>query len=122
MTDDQLTGRELDEACAKAMGWRDIGDDADGDPCGLPTGRTAGVYRRRFVPAFSTDAACIPEMLAWLRITFELTEVGVSRDGEVWARGSFDDVDTIDMVEDGSTLSEALAKLVVAVGEAKEKP
>lgn len=123
---DQLTGRALDEACAKAMGWRDIGDDADGCQCGLPPERAAGVYRRRFVPAFSTDAACIPEMLAWLRsktyiecdgcpLPLEVVDLGNEYEASIGAEG--DDIARV--WAHGDTLSEALAKLVAAVGDAK---
>lgn len=113
---------DLDEACALAMGWRDIGDDADGCQCGLPPERAAGVYRRRFVPAYSTDAACIPELMAWFKAQEPRLFVAVdelTQEFEATCHASFDDPELVRHRVYGDTLSEALAKLVAAVGDAK---
>lgn len=92
---DQLDGRDLDRACAEAMGK--IG------------GR------------WSTDPSTQAEKLVWLRQHFVLVCFGFYRDGEVWAQGSIDDVDTVDMGSSGTTIDQALARLIVALAKAKKE-
>ena len=106
---------ELDEKVARAMGWVCVDLKAT-----YKWRRPGSPALCQTVNPWSTDYECVPEMLAWLRSRFTLTEIGVYKDGEVWARGSFDDVDTIDMESPGDTIPEALSRLVVAVAEAKE--
>lgn len=102
----ELTGRALDDACARVI-W--LGGDID-HPEHPAHGR-----------AYSTAPATIPEMTAWLRQHFALVDIGVYKDGEVWARGSIDDVDTINMESSGNNINEALARLVVEVARARGK-
>lgn len=116
---------ELDEKVARALGWVPIRGvpGTTGAKCRAWTKAWSSNDNRMLMEvlsAYSTDYACVPEMLAWLRSRFTLTDIGVYRDGEVWARGSFEDVDTIDVVSSGDTIPEALSRLVVAVAEAKE--
>lgn len=100
----QLTGRALDEAVAKALGWSFLRD-------GWHNGERFS-FR---CPRFSTDAACIPEMLAWLTnhgsvgidIVKSVTEAAITS-------GPREGVTAI-----GANISEALARLVAAVGEAR---
>lgn len=93
-----IEGRALDEAVAKAMGWFEP----------VHPGR----------PDYSTDAAHIPEMVAHLR-QFGHVTINVPSVGTVAVQMSFDDLDTFDVAADGATISEVLARLVVAVAEAK---
>lgn len=88
-------------------------------------------------PAFSSDAACIPEMVAWLKacqdtaspMYADLTIHCLSDTdtfAELWTRCrdcEFErDHDEKVAEAQGCSLSEVLSRLVVAVGDAKEKP
>ena len=109
--------RELDEACAKAMGWAPV----KLSNRALWQHPTVVGWRQVKPPRFSTDAAFIPKTLAflhaewpWLNIDTYPTEQGRG----VTVQGKNDCGDKTPIAE-GDTLSEALAKLVVAVGDAK---
>lgn len=91
-----MNNRELDERVARALGWT----------------------TNDWVPKYSIDYACVPEMLAWLRdrvlsvdITHYFTGAGIHKPVYVMASA---------FQEHGATIPEALSRLVVAVAEAKE--
>lgn len=147
MTTDQLQGRDLDRAAAVAMGWTKPSTRGKCDVCGWPivpegehgcwASRCTMVFEReRPVRAdecapYSTDPARITEMLAWLRANSPDAH-WVRIDTPVTGRGDEGDNDSLfhanlesattrgNLHRDGTTLSEALARLVVAVGEAKQ--
>lgn len=71
--------------------------------------------------AYSSDWLCFEEMLAWLRNLGSVQiDVGIWRDAEVSASFCSRSTPDIDDCAVGATLPEALARLVVAVAEAKE--
>lgn len=126
--------RELDEACALAMGWKREERINEG-----PLWRDPNAKLSRYCspPAFSSDAACIPEMVAWLKacqdtaspMYADLTIHCLSDTdtfAELWTRCrdcEFErDHDEKVAEAQGCSLSEVLSRLVVAVGDAKEKP
>lgn len=112
----QLTGRALDEAVAKALGWTFI-TFPDGVCPDVKHWKHPKLDKEHWRPCapFSTDAACLPEMLAWLTnhgsvgidIVKSVTEAAITS-------GPREGVTAI-----GADISEALARLVVAVGEAR---
>jgi len=114
--------RELDEKAALAIGW---------------TRNDRGFWIRpgesserdtwhNWPPKLSTDYARVPEMLAWLRTkiagdTEIMLEQRCATGGWtacVWESSDGEAIPT----GRGATIPEALAQLVVAVAEAKEKP
>lgn len=105
MTTDQLTGRALDEAAARAMGWRFEmgawyrGDDSFAGNC-LSGGVIPGCLNER-------------EMLAWLH----------GRGGvEILTRKGYAAASQIDTdYHEGTDLREALARLVLAVAQREAK-
>jgi hypothetical protein len=92
--------RELDEACAKAMGWY---QDAFG-------GWHRPPHFSELCPHFSTDHETDAEKIAWLRTKSAYVEIGVRANGTALARLHRDITWT-----PGATMSEALARLVVDV-------
>lgn len=121
MTNDLPTGRALDEAVAKAMGWGNI---CRGDASTLignrPTDLAIDV-----VPAYSTDYAALPEMLAWLseRNAFPTLREGCLKGWEGSAvrynAKAFNQDRYIQ--ETGATVPELVARLVLAVGASNGK-
>lgn len=117
MTTDQLTGRALDEAAARAMGWRfEMGAWYRGDDS------FAGNYLGGVIPGCLTER----EMLAWLheRGIVKTASSAIACDVEFVPRlgtRSFDYMDTYPQAR-GRDLREALERLVVAVAarEARE--
>lgn len=85
----ELTGRALDEAAARAMGR---------------TTSPSPWCNFAVIPPYSTDPAHIPEM--WRSGDFEAATINSDRH-------------RLDCRVGGSTLSEALARLVVAMAEAQ---
>ena len=121
----ELSGRALDEAAARAMGWTFV-TFPDG-PCPEVKHWKHPVddeYHWRPTPLLSTDPACIDEMLAWLRSGLptdeDLIEVDIDRHAKVvasfWVRNNGAWVVKSGV---GSTIQQALARLVVAVKEAQ---
>lgn len=115
----ELEGRALDAACAKAMGYRVLTNDIDElwQEKGDEQEQHDGSHLRRY----STNPACIPEMLAWLHDPPAVVAIGSWWNG-TWAflthtKFSMDKVP--EHAVRGATISEALARLVVAVKEAK---
>ena len=111
--------RELDRAVAEAMGQQISASGRlrpDGGRCG--------------VRLYSTDPACIPEMLAWLRAQWPaqrntecevLIEVGpppISTRASVWDRDEVDHPRVIGAT--GTDICEALARLVVEVAKRRK--
>lgn len=103
-------GRALDEACARAMGWQDLGS-------------LYWCQGNRFsegAPHYSTDPATQAEMIAWLDAHLSdwcIQHVqGDTFDMQGDAFGS--EVNAIEC----ATINEALARLVVAVAESEAKP
>lgn len=95
MTEEQLGGRALDEACAKAMGWR-------------------------WAQHYSTDPATQAEKLAHLTagghtVGINCTEHAV----ECWLEGEW--FGNKSPMGQGTTISQALARLVVAVAKERSK-
>lgn len=117
----ELTGRELDEAAARAMGWTFITFPNGPCPDVKHWKHPEGEYHWRKTPSLSTDPAHIPEMLAWLR-KFASVEMFAWRNDDVEAATIHSDRHRLDCRVGGSTLSEALARLVVAVAEAEVGP
>ena len=106
MTTNELTGRELDAACARAMGHKILNGHIE-----RPTGGYHGI------PKFSTDAATLPEKMAWLRRNGSIDiEIGRHEDDVV---ATWHDNYGGKVVCRGSTIDEAVARLVVAVAEAE---
>lgn len=104
MTTDQLTGRALDEAAARAMGWRfEMGAWYRGDDT------FAGNYLSGdVIPGCLTER----EMLAWLhgRGNVETYSSTRSATAALWIDGR-----RVSASARGTDLREALARLVVAV-------
>lgn len=110
---DGLTGRALDEAAARAMGW-------------VPSEHWDRLQCTAYypLPHYPTDPARIDEMLAWLRGRLptdeDVVEIDIDRHAKVraslWLRnkGAWSVKSGV-----GSTIPEALARLVVAVKEAQ---
>jgi hypothetical protein len=118
---EQLEGRALDEACARAMGWTTV-------ECGPADTRwhsPAGPWQW-WPPRFSEDAATLPEMLAWIATLEGLDEIGMHT---FPGYGDYKWVAEISAIDDGeqrreiqgegSTLQAAVARLVVAVAKAR---
>lgn len=118
------TGRDLDRAVAVAMGLRPI-------PASVPRSgdwlcdwqrnatfsETTG-WAHRHLPAYSTDPACLDEMLAWLvaRGQPEIALVESDDGGDLWEAY----LAPRSIPQRGSTIYEAVARLVVAVAEAQK--
>lgn len=102
MTNEQLSGRDLDEACALALGW--TSNRFDGFP-----------------PAYSSDPATLDEKLVWIQThdeQFERLEILEYRD-EVIAH--FWDAYGWNRLGRGKDIHEATARLVVALAKEKQK-
>lgn len=121
---DELQGRALDEACAKAMGWHTIyfGGCAGESLIGM----RGSVDVRYVVPRYSTDPATIDEKLSWLQArcfseqygSFDICWQGKTSGG---FQASMAVVGEFDVIVWGATLTEALARLCVAVAEREAK-
>jgi len=119
MTDDQLDGRDLDRACAEAMGWTAI---VDGFYKGELLGRKPGCEEDGYLlPLYSTDPSTLPETLAWIRSQVdELSELMLEeRSKGEWLACVWDDRETPGVR--GATITEVAARLVVAVAKAKKE-
>ena len=103
-----IVTRELDEACARAMDWQVQGGDW--------LHRSGRMLLH--VPAYSTDPATDAEKVAWLTHRGYL-QIGVDVNGAA-VRLTRDDDRPESMVM-ATTMTEALARLVVAVAEAEAK-
>jgi hypothetical protein len=107
----ELTGRELDEACARAI-WHG--------------GDLAHAEHPAHGRSYSTDPATLDEKLAWLRETrddgsTEVHDVTLSMDeGGFYARKQ--DGECIVRAYSAYSLHEATARLVVAVAAKEPKP
>jgi hypothetical protein len=96
----ELTGRELAVACARAMGWTVNDRGAWFDPSGWP------------LPTITTTPRpSVDELLAWLHEHRDCIILGCYR-GRVTACASSAVAESI--YEEGATLTEALQRLVVA--------
>jgi hypothetical protein len=110
MTTEQLAGRTLDEAAARAMGWRDF----------TPAPHTRVMMGAApdgeldYLPNYCTDAARIPEMLAWLH-PLGSVEIHSNR------AGCLAFIVGDDVACNGATLQEALARLVCQVAKERGK-
>lgn len=108
--------RELDEKVARALGWAKLRWDGPN-----LIGRKPGKAGMWCAGSYSTDYACVPEMLAWLRGRGYHAIMLVSAvDGMATASCYTGLLDTSKLMQHGATIPEALARLVVAVAEAKE--
>lgn len=134
----ELTGRALDEAAAVAMGWTKPSTRGRCDVCGwpiVPDGeqgcwasncsmryRDSNPVRADQCADYSTDPATIPELLAWLRgqDCFAL-HFTTHKDAD-WDWCAESDCGRVLPFIYGTTLNEALARLVVAVAAARSKP
>lgn len=131
-----LEGRALDEACAKAMGTyvekcdgymaEMAGNSCDGwfcSKCRAVEGRWGEkMPDHAGFKHYSTDPATDAEKLAWLTrfATVELYVWACGNDGKPGASAMLvNDGDAVSPYVEGATISEALARLVVAVAEAK---
>ena len=116
---DQLDGRDLDRACAEAMGWTAI---ADGFYKGELLGRKPGCEEDGYLlPLYSTDPSTLPETLVWIRSQVdELSELMLEeRSKGEWLACVWDDRETPGVR--GATITEVAARLVVAVAKAKKE-
>jgi hypothetical protein len=121
---EQLSGWALDEACARAMGHR-LDTHYRGYTCIWPsTGEST-----RPLPAYSTDAATLPEMLAWLNDCSDFAGFNACTWPEDYRPGRPEWVWTttfhyhkpdprLNITRHGATLNEAVARLIVSVSEA----
>lgn len=108
MTTDQLTGRALDEAAARAMGWRQVQNQGSaGGIFWCPPSGGVGDWEARCPEPTER------EMLAWLH----------GRGGvEILTRKGYAAASQIDTdYHEGTDLREALARLVVAVAAREAK-
>jgi len=128
-----LNGRDLDEACAKAMGWTPV-ESVSGRPCGWK--RDGFVSTEVFPHRYSTDPATLDEKLAWLILSAKLSRplyavvsidvMGHDQSSACLVQhcadhdvGTCDDAPLVLAAMTGSTIHEAIARLVVAVAEKK---
>lgn len=119
---DQLQGRALDESAAIAMGWTvERGYYGSFDRWTSPSGESPSGEFWTGV-AFSTDPARISEMLAWFDnqgIELIIGNNPKSSDWTKWEAEAMPEPPGQCCLAHGTTLSEALARLVVAVAAAK---
>lgn len=119
--------RDLDRACAEAMGWTVAAPDYD-----LGMGVSGDTVQWKCKPkhcgdtwalrAYSTDPSTQAEKLAWLRACdFRFVEITGWDDGTWVAKGFGSPDHHLDREEQGATIDEALAALVVAVAKAKKE-
>ena len=110
---DQLDGRDLDRACAEAMGWTTKEFSS----------ATAMVRGKELVwqpPRYSTDPSTQAEKLAFLQQPDGAVGIDI-RNGEATATvWSFADL-IICAEATGATIDQALARLVVSVAKAKKE-
>lgn len=116
MTASDLSGRDLDVAVARALGWTFV-TFPDG-PC--PDVRhwkrpTVDAYHWRPDPQFATDPATLDEKLAWL-LHYGCFDIMVTPEGVSIDFSGFDT--NHDCRVQGKDIHEATARLVVAVKEA----
>lgn len=109
---EQLHGRALDEACARAMGWTFItypdGPCPDVKHWKSPVWDKPSDIHWRPCRPFSDCAETLPEMLAWLTDRIGFVRIDVSKNNVTVA-------DDESLLCFGPTLNEAVARLVVAV-------
>lgn len=112
MTASDLSGRDLDMACALALGWTFVTFPDGPCPDVRHWKRGDGIdYLRLIDPPFSTDPATLGEMKVWIRSMGHVVQAVHWLDGSVTLKLLPDDVT-------GGTDNEAWARLVVAVKEA----
>ena len=120
-----LSGRELDEAVAKLLGWTVVETDTiDHEPAELWL-REGMVLAIEAPPAYSTDFALLPEMLGWLRERLRTGhELALEDDGAAWVAATYVQESygrDYFQTAKGATLPEAVARLVVAVAAKEAK-
>jgi len=117
---DQLDGRDLDRACAEAMGWTHMIPGPDWImPEVLHWLRPDGSFKGS-LPSFSTDPSTQAEKLAFLQQPDGAVGIDI-RNGEATATvWSFADL-IIYAEATGTTIDQALARLIVAVAKAKKE-
>jgi hypothetical protein len=128
-----MSTRELDKKVALAMGWEPPSKRGRCDVCGWHLVKAPVIFTPGCVPdncsmrprpepradriaAYSTDHAALPEMLAWLDKLGSwkvLRYTGASARYEAFGQG-------VSFVQ-GATLPEAVANLVVALHERRDK-
>lgn len=126
MTDDQLEGRDLDRACAEAMGWTVAAPDYD-----LGMGVSGDTVQWKCKPkhcgdtwalrAYSTDPSTQAEKLAWLHenvpVGYWPVLVGPSC-GRMIGKWDVDVTNVEDeplAQAEGTTIDEALARLICCI-------
>jgi hypothetical protein len=120
---EQLTGRALDEAVGRAIGFKlnEVMVDREKN---IATTSSAVIYTDW--PAFSTDAATLPELIEWCRVNQSWqgpskslhihVEPGVYRGEPVRFSAN---CGPYREHADGYSLNEALVRLVLAIAETK---
>ena len=120
---DQLDGRDLDRACAEAMGWTHMIPGPDWImPEVLHWLRPDGSFKGS-LPSFSTDPSTQKEKLAWLIPQSESLYkqvVLVAADDEIITRASML-FGRRTISETGTDIDQALARLVCSVAKAKKE-
>lgn len=106
---EQLTGRALDEECARAMGWNH-----PTPPSSVWIRDTAWCFSP---PVYSTDPATLGEMLAWLEARAYTINLMWNDRHKAWMVVMEWNEGTLK--RPGANLNEATARLVVAVKEAQ---
>lgn len=136
MTAADLSGRDLDVAVARALGWEwvDVPPDYHGHHSGRVLVRSASGFLASgadfpkvgklvesfYVPRYSTDPATLDEKLEWLRQNASdvLAMLSSSGKGVELSTDDYDDYGFRGIVARGKDIHEATARLVVAVKEA----
>lgn len=121
----KLNGRELDEACARAMGWKR--DGSKWRRPGVHTCASGGAavsltheraHRKQVLPKFSADSAWLAMQLLWLRdrdgfdLTADFVEYSRPMFRVRWPAGQGDTTEIV-----GETPTLAAARAVVQVAE-----
>lgn len=117
---DLLTGSALDEACAVAMGWH-VGDWADGGELTMlketPSRLRQTIYE---LPRYSADPATDREKLEWLQKQGDDAEIMLHCLSGHWYADFSPCIRARTAkikIAHGASVTEALARLVVAVAE-----
>lgn len=113
---DQLDGRDLDRACAEAMGWTTKEFSS----------ATAMVRGKELVwqpPRYSTDPSTQKEKLAWLipQSCSLYKQVGIAVSDDVDFTGASMQFRGETITAHGTDIDQALARLVVSVAKAKKE-